>query len=305
MTATNKRVALVTCSVLPNLDPDDAPLVRALTARGLDAAAVVWDDPTVDWGAFDVAVVRSTWDYSSRRDEFVEWAGRVPRLLNSEPALRWNTDKGYLRELEAAGVPVIPTLWLDPARTLSSQAIHTRLPAQGDFVIKPVVSAGAKDTGRYQSGEAHSRGLAIVHVKNLLASGRHVMVQPYITSVDTAGEIGVVFIDGEFSHSVRKNALLTGPHRPTRGLYQQEQMRAFEASEEQIEVARRALTIAADAIGGGGVADFLYARVDLVTGNDGGTMVIELELTEPSLFMAHAPGTLDRFADAIAAKVAV
>ncbi len=110
-----------------------------------------------------------------------------PRILNAEQVLRWNTDKGYLRELEGAGIPVIPTLWLDPARNLSSRAIHTRLPAQGDFVIKPVVSAGAKDTGRYQAGEAHSRGLAIQHAKNLLVSGREVMVQPYVTSVDTAG----------------------------------------------------------------------------------------------------------------------
>jgi glutathione synthase/RimK-type ligase-like ATP-grasp enzyme len=218
--------------------------------------------------------------------------------------LRWNTDKGYLRELEGAGIPVIPTLWLDPARNLSSRAIHTRLPAQGDFVIKPVVSAGAKDTGRYQAGEAHSRGLAIQHAKNLLVSGREVMVQPYVTSVDTAGETGLVFVDGEFSHAVRKNALLTGPHRPTRGLYQQEEMSPFTATEEQLDVARRALAAAADAVGGGDAASFLYARVDVVTGNDGGVVVIELELTEPSLFLALAPGSLDRFADAIAARVA-
>lgn len=297
------RVALATCSVLPDLDADDAPLVRALGTRGVDAAPAVWDDPDVDWDAFDAVVVRSTWDYSARRDEFVAWAARVPRILNTERVLRWNTDKGYLRGLEEAGVPVIPTLWLDPARNLSSRAIHTRLPAQGDFVIKPVVSAGAKDTGRYQSGEAHSRGLAIQHAKNLLVSGREVMVQPYVTSVDTAGETGLVFVDGELSHAVRKNALLTGPHRPTRGLYQQEEMSPFTATDEQVAVAQNALAVAADAVADGDASSFLYARVDLVNGNDGGPVVIELELTEPSLFMALAPGALDRFADAIAARV--
>ncbi|MCB7136403.1 ATP-grasp domain-containing protein [Cellulosimicrobium marinum] len=301
---TNPRVALATCSVLPDLDADDAPLVRALADRGVDASPAVWDDAEVDWDAFDAVVVRSTWDYSARRDEFVAWADRVPRLLNSERVLRWNTDKGYLRELEAAGVPVIPTLWLDPARNLSSRAIHTRLPAQGDFVIKPVVSAGAKDTGRYQSGEAHSRGLAIQHAKNLLVSGREVMVQPYVTSVDTAGEARLVFVDGELSHAARKKTHLTGPHRPTRGLYQQEESSAFEASDEQADVARRALQVAADAVADGDVSSFLYARVDLVASNDGGPVVLELELTEPSLFLALAPGALDRFADAIAARVA-
>lgn len=301
MTATTPRIALATCSVLPHLDPDGAPLVRALAARGMDATSAVWDDPDVDWSAFDLVVVRSTWDYSSRRDDFVEWADAVPSLLNSADVLRWNTDKAYLKELEAAGIAVIPTLWLDPARALSSQAIHTRLPAQGDFVIKPTVSAGAKDTGRYQSGEAHSRGLAIRHVRMLLESGRHVMVQPYITSVDTAGEASLVFIDGEFSHSVRQNAQLTGRHAPTRGLYQQEPMRPHEASEAEIAIADRALAVAADGIGD--PATFLYARVDLVTGNDGSPMVIELELTEPSLFMAHGPGSLDRFADAIVARL--
>ncbi|WP_265523174.1 ATP-grasp domain-containing protein [Oerskovia flava] len=298
---TRPRVALATCSVLPHLDPDDAPLIGALAERGVDAEPAVWDDESVDWSGFDAVVLRSTWDYSARRDDFVAWAARVPHLLNPEPVVRWNTDKGYLRELDAHGVPVIPTLWLDPERNLSSRAIHTRLPAQGDFVIKPVVSAGANDTGRYQSGEAYSRGLAIQHAKALLVSGRQVMVQPYIRSVDTAGETCIVFIDGEFSHALRKNALLTGPHRPTQGLYKQEEMRRHEATEAEIDVARRALEVAAKAVPGDG--PYLYARVDLVVGDNDVPTVIELELTEPSLFFGFAPGALDRFADAVAARV--
>ncbi|MET4226138.1 ATP-grasp domain-containing protein [Oerskovia enterophila] len=300
MTLTS-RIAVATCSVLPHLDPDDAPLVGALAARGIEAVPSVWDDETVDWTSFDAVVVRSAWDYAPRRDEFVEWAERAGRVLNPAAVISWNTDKRYLRELEEQGVPVIPTLWLDPSQNLSSRAIHTRLPAQGDFVIKPVVSAGAKDTGRYQSGEAHSRGLAIQHAKNLLVSGRQVMVQPYVRSVDTAGETGLVFIDGEFSHAVRKNALLTGPHRPTQGLYKQEEMSRFEASPEQLEVAQQALAVAAKAVPG--QEPNLYARVDLVGGDDGAPMVIEVELTEPSLFFSLGKGSLDRFADAVAQRL--
>jgi hypothetical protein len=296
------RVGLATCSVLPDLDQDDRPLLGALADRGVTAEPVVWDDPDVDWAAYDLVVVRSTWDYSPRRDEFVRWAEAVPRLENPADVLRWNTDKGYLRSLEASGVPVIPTIWLDPSRHLSKRAVHTRMPAFGDFVVKPVVSAGAKDTGRYQPVSAQSRGLAIQHAVELLDAGRAVMIQPYVTSVDTAGETCLVFVDGRFRHAARKNALLTGPAK-TAGLYAEEKMSAVEATEPQLEVATRALDVAREELGRD--EPFLYARVDLVTRDDGTPMLIELELTEPSLWMQYAGDarTLDALADAIAARV--
>jgi glutathione synthase/RimK-type ligase-like ATP-grasp enzyme len=296
------RVGLATCSVLPDLDPGDRPLVGALADRGVTAEPVVWDDPDVVWAAYDLVVVRSTWDYSPRRDEFLRWADGVPRLANPADVLRWNTDKGYLRTLEAAGVPVIPTIWLDPSRHFSKRAVHTRMPAFGDFVVKPVVSAGANDTGRYQPVSAQSRGLAIQHAMELLDGGRAVMIQPYVTSVDTAGETCLVFVDGEFRHAARKNALLTGPRR-TAGLYQEEKMSAVEATEAQIEVATRALDVARAELGR--AEQFLYARVDLVNQDDGTPMLIELEMTEPSLWMQYAGDakTLDAFAEAIVARL--
>ncbi|PZR55173.1 hypothetical protein DNL40_02020 [Xylanimonas oleitrophica] len=302
---TTKRVALATCSDLPQLDADDKPLVAALADRGVTAEPVVWDAPDVDWPAYDLVVVRSTWDYSTRREEFVAWAESVPRIANSADVLRWNTDKSYLRALEAASVPVIPTIWLDPARHFSKRAVHTRMPAFGDFVVKPVVSAGAKDTGRYQPVSAQSRALAIEHARRLLDSGRWVMIQPYVTSVDTTGETCLTFVDGVFQHATRKNALLTGPSRPTvgLGLYMEEKMSPVEATPEQLSVATKALEVAAAELG---LTDpLLYARVDLVSGDEG-PLVIELELTEPSLWMQYsgAVPTLTRFADAIAARVA-
>jgi len=302
VTTTTRRVGLATCSVLPELDPDDRPLIGALAERGVTAEPVVWDAPDVDWSAFDLVVVRSTWDYSPRRDEFVQWAEGVPHIENPARVLRWNTDKGYLRALETAEVPVIPTIWLDPDRHLSKRAVHTRMPAFGDFVVKPVVSAGARDTGRYQPVSARSRGMAIQHAVELLDTGRAVMIQPYVTSVDTAGETCLVFVDGEFQHAARKNALLTGP-RKTAGLYQEEKMSAVEASPAQIGIASRALDVAVRELGLD--RPLLYARVDLVTRDDGTPLVIELELTEPSLWMQYsgAAGTLDVFADAIVARL--
>lgn len=296
------RVALATCAVLPHLDPDDAPLIPALAARGVDAVAAVWDDPSVDWASFDAVVVRSVYDYSARRDQFVSWAASVGTIINPEPMLRWNTDKFYLREIEAAGLSVIPTLWLDPARKLSAQAIHTRMPAQGDFVIKPVVSAGAQDTGRYLAGKADSRGLAIAHVKRLLADGQHVMVQPYVKSVDTAGEARLVFFEGEFAYAVTTSTRLTGPHQPTQGLYRRESVRSHEPTDAQLDVARKALAVVGEAVPEAGVP--LYARIDLVWNEAGDPTIIEVELTEPSLFMSKFDGAVDQFADAIVARLA-
>lgn len=292
---TNARVALATCSQLPDLDKDDVPLIAALAERGVTAEPAVWDDPAVDWSTYDLVLVRSTWDYSPRHDEFLAWARDLPQVANSADVIEWNTDKRYLRELDAAGVPVIPTIWLDPARHLSKRAVHTRMPAFGDFVVKPVVSAGARDTGRYQPVSAESRGRAIAHAVRLLDEGRWVMIQPYVTSVDTAGETCLIFIDGELTHAVRKNALLTGPAEDSAELYAAEEMSAFEATPAQVEVAQRALAVAREATG----ADLTYARVDLVTGDDGVPMVIELELTEPSLWMKYGSGVEGRLADAV------
>ena len=292
---TNARVALATCSQLPDLQKDDVPLIAALAERGVTAEPAVWDDPAVDWSAYDLVLVRSTWDYSPRHDEFLAWARALPKVVNSADVIEWNTDKRYLRELDAAGVPVIPTIWLDPARHLSKRAVHTRMPAFGDFVVKPVVSAGARDTGRYQPVSAESRGRAIAHAVRLLDEGRWVMIQPYVTSVDTAGETCLIFIDGELTHAVRKNALLTGPAEDSGELYAAEEMSAFEATPAQVEVAQRALAVAREATG----ADLTYARVDLVSGDDGVPMVIELELTEPSLWMKYGSGVEGRLADAV------
>ncbi len=303
------RVALVTCADLPALSADDRLLLPALEERGISAEAVVWDDPAVDWEAYDLAVIRSAYDYAQRHDEFLEWAAKVPRLVNPLNVLEWNTDKSYLRDLEVASVPVIPTVWIDPARHFSKRAIHTRMPAFGDFVVKPVVSSKAKDTGRYNPVSAQSRMAAITHVMGLLDSKRWVMIQPYVKSVDDAGETSLVFVNGEFQHATRTQAMLARPSAPTvgLGLYQNQQPKQqttlVTATPEQLEVARQALEAAATSVGMD--EPLLYARVDLVTG-DAGPLVIELSLTEPTLWLGDSGEnpTLDTFADAIAARVA-
>jgi hypothetical protein len=285
------RVALVTCRDLPDLDPDDRLLVGALARRGLAAEATVWDDPAVDWAGYDLAVLRSPWDYARRRDDFVAWAARVPRLANPASAVAWNTDKRYLAELAAAGVPVVPTSWLAPGD-------EPALPAAGEWVVKPAVSAGSMDTGRYDLADAEHHRLAAAHVARLQADGRLVMVQPYLSAVDSAGETALVFIGGEYSHAIRKGPMLDGPDRGAAGLYREERIDPREPDVAERAVADRVLAAAPPG------ADLLYARVDLIPGPDGAPTLVELELTEPSLFLATAPGAADRLADAIAARVA-
>jgi hypothetical protein len=283
-------VALVTCSELSDLDPDDQLLLAPLAALGIDATAAVWDDPAVDWAAFDLVIVRNTWDYPLRRDEFVAWARSVPALANPADVIAWNTDKRYLRDLAAAGVPVVPTTWVAPGEAWSP-------PAEGEFVIKPAVSIGSRDSGRYRLPEQGD--LAAAHVARLQAAGRLTMVQPYVSSVDSYGETALIFLGGAYSHAIRKGPMLSGPDPLVQGadgpgLYVEEEITARTPTEAERAVAEatlRALPFDASRL--------LYARVDLLATPDG-PIVIELELTEPSLFVGTAAGAPERFAAAVA-----
>jgi glutathione synthase/RimK-type ligase-like ATP-grasp enzyme len=271
------RVALATCAALPGLDEDGARLLPALAALGVAAEPQVWDDPAVDWVAYDLVVVRSTWDYTLRREEFLAWAAAVPHLANPLEVLRWNTDKGYLTGLAAAGVPVVPTLRLAPGEPYD--------PPAGELVVKPAVSAGARDTVRVRDG-----GRA--QVAALHAQGRAALVQPYLPGLEREGETSLLFCDGELSHGARKAPLLPpgGGAAPRAG---DQEITARTPTSAQVEVARAALAAVP------GPAPLLYARVDLVPGEDGQPVVLELELTEPSLFLWLAPGAAGRYAAAI------
>ncbi|GIG24652.1 ATP-grasp domain-containing protein [Cellulomonas denverensis] len=301
-------IGLATCAALPDLDPDDHPLVEELSRRGHDVRPVVWNDPTVTWSDFDLVVVRSTWDYTEHPRDFRWWAERVTsgsKLLNPASVISWNIDKQYQRALDTAGLPIVPTIWLDPERNFNARAIHTRFPAFGDFVIKPTVSAGARDTGRYAAGVTNSRAQGIMHAKRLLDSGRHVMVQRYLRQVDEVGETALVYLDGELSHAVRKEPLLTGPYEQDEMagvLYKEEVMTPREASAAELEVGRRVIEALPGLIRGvdGPLA---YTRVDLVPDDDGNPVVLELELIEPSLFFAQAPQAVTRFADVVESRL--
>lgn len=282
------RVALVSCRELPLGDEDGPALQAACSAAGLDTEWLVWDDPAVDWTSYDLVVVRATWDYPLRRDDFVSWAESVPRLANPADVIRWNTDKGYLRDLAADGLPVVPTTWIGPGAAVE-------LPGEGEYVVKPAVGAGARDTARY--GPEHAEQ-AQAHVRELLGAGRKVMVQPYLSAIDEVGETALLYCGGGYSHTIRKAALLVGADGPVDGLYRSERIVLAEPTWAERELADRVLAAVPR-----GPARLLYARVDLLPGPAGDPVLLELELTEPSFFFAAAPGAVDRFAAALAAHL--
>ena len=292
-------VLLASCAQAAGRDDDEPLLVAALAELGISAAAADWADPAVDWAAAAVVVVRSTWDYAPRRSAFLAWARAVELgtpLLNPADLLAWNTDKRYLRELGEAGVPTVPTAWVHGAGDLDA-ALGAWA---GDVVVKPVVSAGARDTGRFAPSERAAAGLLAGRILagNEGVPGRAVMVQPYLERLDVDGETGLVYIDGRYSHAFRKGALLAaGPLGP--GLFAEEEIDPRVAAPDQRALGDRVL---AEVLRRTGRVP-LYARVDLVPGTDGEPQVIELELTEPSLNLYTAPGSAARFAAAIAARL--
>ena len=271
------------------VDPELRLLQAALRERGIEAPTVVWDDPGQDWAAHDLVVVRSTWDYARRRDEFLAWAEHVDdtsRLLNGPDLLAWTTDKRYLDALAAAGVPVVPSAFLAPGQGPDHPWLGV------EHVVKPSVSAGSVDTLRLGPGDTErSRD----HVAAVHATGRTALVQPYLEAVDTYGETALLFLDGAFSHAIRKGPLLQPGAGLVEGLFAEEEIEPREPSDAEREVADAALAaLPASA------EPPLYCRVDLLA-SDEGPRVLEVELAEPSFFLDHAPGSADRFADAIVA----
>lgn len=289
---TRPRVALATCAAYPDLDEDNGLLVPALAARGVEGIPVVWDDPGVAWDGFDLTVIRSTWDYAMAHQRFLRWADQVQAasgLANPAHAVWWNTDKSYLAELSGQGVPVVPTTFVDPGPDPWVP------PPSGGYVVKPTVSSGSRDTARFTARADDAAAGALV--RHILTSGRTAMVQPYLDSVDTSGETALLYIGGAFSHAVRKGPLLVPGAAPTTALFAEEDISPRTPTVAQREVGEAVL--AAVPVG---VGDLLYARIDLLDTPEG-PVLLELELTEPSLFLATDEGAPGRFAGAIAARL--
>lgn len=269
-----KKIAIATCAVKPEADPDEDLLLAKLREKGASVRLVAWDGPDPEVADDELCVLRSTWNYFEKLEAFLAWVDRVPRLLNPREVIHGNVRKTYLRDL---GVPIVPTAWGHPA-------VGDTMRANGwdAVVIKPVVSAGSFMTKRFTLDEADAADAF------LRSTNREMMIQAWMPAVDTTGERSIVWLDGEVSHAIRKSPRFAGGHESVTSVDIADDERAF--AENVLAQLGKIGTPAAEKL--------LYARIDVI--RDGDTLrLMELELVEPSLFLKQAPSALERFAAAL------
>lgn len=283
------RIAIATCADYADLKVDDGLLREELGARGVESAAMVWDREGSGLDGFDACLVRSTWDYHEKHEEFRRWARRTEAampLWNDAATIAWNSDKTYLRQLAGHGVPIVPTVWLGQGEHI---LLDELLAKQGwvEAVVKPVVDLGARNLIRVRTGDDESQAALTGTLE------RHgAMVQPFLPSLGQQGELSLIYIDGNFTHAVRK--------RPAPGDFRVQSIwggtvEPAEPSPEHLEIAKRALAQVEPTP--------LYARIDLVDDLNGRPCLIELELIEPNLYLSTHPPAIATLADVVVARL--
>jgi glutathione synthase/RimK-type ligase-like ATP-grasp enzyme len=268
-------VGLVTYEREPALTADDRPLIGELAAVGLTGIPIRWDDRDADWSAFSALIIRSCWDYHVRHDEFVRWLDALERagvrVFNPVPLVRWNMDKRYLRELQAGGIAVPDTLWVE--RGGLDLAELMRAAGWSDAIVKPAISASATDTWRVSAGDAASRQEHFAE----LSARTTVLVQRFMPEIASNGEWSVVFIGGRHSHSAIK--------RPRHGDFRVQKEHG--GSAEPADAPRAVLEASHAVLDALPVAP-LFARIDGVE-TDAGYVLMEAECIEPDLFLRFRP----------------
>jgi len=291
----SRVIALVSGAEAREFDTDLPYLSRALGDRGIITEIVDWDNASTDWSRYSMAIVRSPWDYHRRYPEFLAWLDSVSAattLQNSADIIRWNTNKEYLAELVEAQIGVIPTTFVRSAEDLVTITNEGML--ECDIVVKPTISAGSNNTERHEESPVK----AAAHLGFLLDAGFVAMVQPYQRFIDERGETGMVYFNGQLSHSFRKGAILATGENAKNGLFTVEEITPRTASAQERELGEAVMTFVKKKWG-----EYpLYARVDVVRGSAGVPVVMELELAEPSFFLQVDHEAPSRFASAVLAR---
>jgi len=287
------RVAIASFAALPSQFTDDLGIAEALAERGVSATRIPWDDPGTEWSDFEAVVIRSTWDYAGRREEFLRWCDSVgPSLHNCAALVHWSSDKRYLADLAAVGIPAVETEFVAPGEEIS---------LAGEVVVKPAISAGGRDSGRFGVAVHDlARGL----IREIHASGRTAMVQPFHPTVDSVGETAVLCIDGEPAHTLRKRAVLRPDEvAPVRDdalgaaeiMYDPGLVTADVAHEDELDLAAQVVAEVTRRF------EYLplYARVDMIRDGIGAPVLLELEAIEPNFYLDQVPATTAIVAEAI------
>ena len=278
------RLGIVTCEKCPAGIPSEQSLPSCLRTHHIEARPVVWNDPSVDWNGFDGFLVRSIWDYHLHPEKFQDWLTRLKELQrpvwNPVDVLRWNHHKFYLRDLAQRGVAIAPTRFFQKGETAA--LVKSRAEGWEDVVIKPAISASGYRTHAVSLRERDAEA-------PFIDAARHgdFLVQPFLSGIREHGEVSLIFIGGTYSHAVLK--------RPRFGEFRvQAEHGGYETPYTPDEATLRAAKFIVEQTG----QSLLFARVDGL--RDGDRFVLmELELIEPDLFLETAPGSVDRFAEAI------
>lgn len=279
------HLRIATSASLPDSDDDEDLLLDALRARGVRARMAAWNDPAEDWDARGPTVIRSTWGYIHHLEAYLGWIARADRagpLWNPRGIVERNLHKRYLLELERRGVPIVPTELIARDTEASLEELRARR-GWGAVVIKPAVGAGSFATRRFEVRE----GELGQHFLRESLRERDVLVQPWLPSVDGHGERACVWIDGAFTHAVRKSPRFSGSEERV--------SEALAIEPAELALAEKALAPIAK--------ELLYARIDVAPGLDGRPCLMELELVEPSLFLAQHPPALERLVEALVRRI--
>ncbi|WP_345292440.1 hypothetical protein [Kangiella marina] len=272
------KIAIASCFDLPDWEKDDLPFFRALEANGIEYQILPWDSDT-DWHQFDACLLRTTWDYQDRFEEFMGWVDRVStqtQLINPTAIIRWNSHKRYLQELQHAGITIAPSEWLLKGKLYNIEKLMQQHGWKKGF-IKPLVGANARECLPFEN-TAEGIAEAQKHADRLTPT-EDLVLQPYLSNVESFGETSGIFFAGEYSHGTRKV--------PVKGDFRvQDDYGAsdypYQLSDEERELAQKAIAYVTKTI-----SLPLYARVDFLHHKDGAVYVNEVELIEPSLFFRH------------------
>ena len=264
-----------------------AALRPAFVARGFDLVEIDWHAPLADFDGFALALIGTTWDYQDHAGEFLaklralETAGIA--VCNAPSQVEWNIEKTYLRELADRGAQTIPTLWPGAPGARAVREAFDALDCDR-VVVKRQVGGGALGQQDFTRDAPPSEDWQF---------GHPAMIQPFLPAIETEGELSFVFIDGAFNHAIRKT--------PAKGEYRIQSL--YGGREEAIRPSAADIDAAGAIVAAMPGEAPLYARIDMLRGENGGLVVMEAEAIEPYLYPEQGPDLGPKLADAIARRL--
>ncbi len=261
-------------------------LQEALERRGLTVSCAYWDDPTYDWSQTKAVVVRTIWDYFERYDEFSTWIDRVKdqtQLINPISLIDWNIDKHYLADLEAKGVRIVPTAYVDTGAYRSIEEV-CKEKEWTDVVIKPAIAGTAFHTHKVLQAERSS----FEHLFENLVSERDMLIQPFQETITTLGEASLMVFNGKYTHAILKKAK-AGDYRVQSNFGGT--VHDYVPTPEEISFAEHVFNMCEPMPA--------YGRADIIWDTDGTILLGELEIIEPELWVRNHPIAAEDFADGV------